>query len=263
MGFSVTFEECAGYPKPEWRMTNLGWRFVATRCMRGAWSDLGTYLNELTTYPNNAYPYSHGTEAALVRRVKPTGEGKITSTSGTLISYTTALVYVTYDTEGPAWEPGSLGNYLKETLRRGAYGAVFPPTGATWSDRTTSVNSSQSLEYTTDTVEYVRTFYDVNGIPPSVYSLVGYANAAPVSTYQLGISFPLGTLQYMGPQVEAVTNLGEIPSLTVSEVFAYRANGWNSWWNPEKSGAAGWDTVKQADGTAWVPHPPGNFALLG
>lgn len=261
MGFSVAIEEVAPYPQgPGWTQTDRGWRFQATRCLDMDWDSLQTFCQELNTYPNNCFPYSWGTELALARRIRPQGIGR-TGGSGNEISYDRAHVFVDYDTIGPMYSPGSMGDYVDEWTNIGNAGYNFhPETGkAYWSSDSTAVDTKQVIEVPSGQLQYIRTFYRVLEVPTAVYSLVGYANASIVPTYTLGLSFGAGTLQYLGARVSSTADLGQVEYKVVSEVFAYSSHGWNSWWHQ----GYGWDNIKDADGNSFVPHLPGNFSLLG
>lgn len=235
MSISTAHYEVAGWPRERHRVNY----FSAIRVLKCAWDDRFTLKDELSSYPDNLYPYNTATQATVVDiKVTPWPKGRQSQgTTENLADYEFARLIVEYSTQGP-----QSANLLTERLVTRTETHRVDHTSLSWSNaQPIIVTPDEAPIRSTHGLTYIIKRYSIPAIPNYVYTMPGYVNSNNYTSTLLGKTFPAGTLLYAGSDVQRTITMAGITYWQVEDVFHYAYNGgggWNYAWRTSTMGYA-------------------------
>jgi hypothetical protein len=244
---TVSYTEIAGSPRNESATDN---EFTATRELKLAWSDRGTFIGEIL---GTAYPTVSAAKAVRVAFQPFGGE---TGASETVAAYDHALATVEYSTN-------AIVDNISESIEPSAEFITLPAENFRW-------DAADGDELTDDEapgklirkLDYVLTRHNVTTVPSDVLSLVGYVNNAAVSPTTSGISawsFAAETLLYTPPTMSRTIDSAGASKWKVTLRFSYQPWTWNKFWRADTQA---WSEIYVAGGAVYKNYPSGNFSTL-
>jgi hypothetical protein len=243
--------------------------FKARRLMRCPWADRYTEASDILdpTSSDFIYPYTSFTTALARKvRIRPYPEGRISEgDTSEQASYSQALLDVFYSTLGPAlWNNTTL---LHEEFHPRMKDGPASVKGLVWDvgDDAVPVKHKEAATRLNASAIYLLQYPRETAIPAAVLTHFGSVNAAAVTAYWLGLTFPAETLLYLGADI--IHNVGTDGSRTydIRHQFLYKANdngegplGWNWFW---RELTQQYEQLRTPDGNTLDRYPPKDFAF--
>lgn len=242
----VTQNEWEGYPQE--RFTRRA--FEATRRLKCAWTDRYTLLGELIGV---AYPYASGSNAIPVAAtIEPMGW--ITSSA----TYQHAIITVQYSNEVRKIDSKFISEEFlpaKEIIELDYRDFEWSGGGA--------LTAMQRPRLIIPIIDIRTTFYDIAAAPTTALSLMGGVNNAPATSFTTGITFATGRLLYDSFEYGRNVSLAQADTFKIEYLFHARPVDWNYFFNPNKAGGAGFDSMKiLSTGATYIPHAYVNLSSL-
>ena len=225
MAISVTYNEMDGWPK---EMATLE-GFAAERKLKCAWGDRTKLMVEIMSYGNNVYPYNDSLATVThIPRCEGLRKGKMSvGAQSHMASYVYAVVTVNYSTYGLATGYHPVSHLLiTESLDTSFEFSTLDRTDLQWADET-ALKPNEAPGKIEPIMDYMLMYHAASFIPASVLSLPGKVNSNAVSTYLLGISFPVETVLYMGARAKHRLTTTGLTAIQLAHQFKYKASGWN------------------------------------
>jgi|GEM_PF-4486499 len=203
MAPSVDHWDCQGTPL----------RFVTEDGMKGirqvhmAWSDVGTFLDQIWDSGNNRWPAEYDSNwAAYIWKVKagPMENSQSSAQNEHYLSYNDAVLTLEYNSNVAAlnstgvvsetFDGVDLWQSLGHRNLMWNSGQVDDPTYLKPDEQST-------VQIATPKALYIREEKGVISIPSGCVSCIGHTNNTLVHADVLGINFPAGTLMYKKPRI--------------------------------------------------------------
>jgi len=256
MAISVTYYEMDGWPK---EMATLE-GFAAERKLKCAWSDRTKLMVEIMSYGNNVYPYNDsGATVTHIPQCEGLRKGKMSAgTQAHMASYEYAVLMVNYSTYGPAtgFHPVTHA-LLTETLDTSFEFATLDRTNLQWADET-AFTPNEAPGKIEPRMDYTLLYHAASSIPSSVLNLEGKINSNALSTYLLGISFPVGTLLYLGSSARHRLTTTGLTAIRLGHQFRHNPGGWNKVY---RTTTGIYEDIFDKDGNAVKKYETGVFSF--
>ncbi len=237
------FTPCAemdGSPTESASMEN----FRAVVTMRCAWEDRYSLANEVSDQSIYQRAPDSGARARTVT-IEPLTRtlGADDVSLGNLYEEPKITSEYVGDKRTPQEADGAL---FSEELQPTAEHLTLPGKNFVWASSQKRLTDDEAPGILVRGLDYVLTHYGVTTIPAAALTLVGCVNNATVNAYFLGLSFPAETLLFNPPTTTRRVILKPTPQLkwTLVYRFTYKPNGWNKFWDPNKTGGPGFDTIR-------------------
>lgn len=184
----------------------------------------------------------------LVRGIKTLSRGQISGTT-TAASYTSAILRVRYDTQGPRWVNGVYRDeaVIPQTFRN------VPPAELQWSDESDVSKEDVMAAPAIHGACLVESIGRATSAPTGAYSKINMVNTSTKQCNVLPYSFAPRTLLYGTPVVRAHTDFTLGTRFFAVWRHPHNPFGWNKFWNAKH---AAWEYL-YSDGDLYVQHPPG------
>jgi hypothetical protein len=249
---TVAYSELPGSPTEQW--TEEG--FTATVKLMCAWGVRNTLATEIMTQ-REPYPRFPGTKAyPRVADIEPF-PAKIDESAvawgllGSLSSFESALVTISYDTSGADVD------LIDEVLEPTAEFMTLDHKDFRWGSGTgDELKEGEAPGKLIRGLDYRVTFHQAPYIPAAVLTLPGYCNEEALTSYTLGLTFPAQTLLFQPPTATRRITSQMVECWKLGYRFSYRATGWNKFW---RQAADDWAEIWHAGGTRYYNYPLGDF----
>jgi hypothetical protein len=232
--------------------------------LRVPWADRYKVVTD-TLGPQAPWPYSPNGTVANAAEIRGVGAAVA---DGQGLSYEFADVTLTYDFQSSGRrETASDGVTLfSETTEPWTIINTVDPSSFRWGSATGGLLPKDfPIGRVSRGTNLVRTHYNVPSVPESLFSLQDTCNDAPYTSPILGATFDTECLAFGGLTTQRTVKTdpdgGEVVLLlNVTVKFAINPNGWNKWWNKDKSGGAGYDKIYNVNGSQYNSFTPTDYS---
>ena len=230
--------EMLGYPRL--KINEHG--AFSERCLKIKAVDSASWINYFFENPYcpyfQAWGYSYP-PLLIELEFKPLPNSRVTSAgSGGLASYEWGLLFLNYD-GNTAIHPLTK-EVVRETMTTDLESESLTTKYANWQSSTLPVTDKilqHHIPGETYTIHYPYSTTNGTNVWP------GSINSDAFTSYVLGRVFPAKTLLYMGSEINITLNNAGWLRWNKKFHFKYRPWNWNSYWNPNKVGGAGFDMI--------------------
>jgi len=201
--------------------------------------------------------------------IKPTMAKPSSSPTNGRINYQDALVTIHYDTnkiskfDQSSPETGSI--LYSEEIGLTIDAQKLNPKNFCWGSSALGQRVTDGPVRQMYSMTIKRTLYNMTSVPPAFFTLPGHTNNASYTSTILGVTFATETLLfYPGTVARTITTAG-VKAFNVPMTLAYRPDGWNKAWNPDKSGtySGGYDEMfDEKSNKVHKNFPPADFSSL-
>lgn len=108
-------------------------------------------------------------------------------------------------------------------------------------------------------LNFVRQFYNMPSVPAAILSGVGCVHNGPVTSTELGLTFPAETLLFLPNPIETTVTTGGTTGYNYTLKFAYKPGGWNKFYRPSTNT---YESIYNLAGTVVKPYPPADLSSL-
>lgn len=265
---SVSYTEIGDEKSPTEGANKEGPR--ATRLLECTWANRWTLLKELLGW----WEYNSNTDTVVIHRphdyphnqwakcldvnILPFGKDVPSGVDG-VSAYGKARLTVVY---GVPEED----DYASESLEPSAEFLTFPNEKLFWdAAKTEPLNEDEAPGVLLNTLNWIYNRHKMPYIPVEILNLIGYVNAAAITSPTLGMTFPIETLLYQPPTLAREISVvgGDYARLTGWRIefrFTYRPTGWNKF--PKRGEAFTFKDIYDDSGTLKKVYPLGDFTPL-
>jgi hypothetical protein len=232
--------------------------------LRCPWTDrlsvAADILNNVRLWPNGSIGAA-GAEATITP-----APGEVTVTAGGRLVYEEALVKVTYDTatlgKMETYPSGPhAGEVYSESIEQIIENQTFESTDFRWDNITGNPVKTPMVRQMYG-LALKRTLFNMTSIPSAIWDLPGHVNTAAYVSASLGKTFAAETLLFTPASFSRTVYTDGTKKWTISMKLHYKADGWNMFWNKDKSGGAGFSYIYHINGTQYKNFPLADFSSL-
>ncbi len=235
--------------------------------LRCPWNKRYDVVNSVLAF-GVAYPNASIGAFASKCSIKPVPAEPTAAATNGRINYAEALVTVMYDTSKSGKLDQASGTLYSEEIEEVVEGQKLNPKNFCWG---TSAGGDRVADGPVRQMRYMRirrTLYNLTSIPSAFFTLPGKTNTAAYTSAALGPTFAAETLLFSPGSVSRTVTTGGTKGWNVPMLLSYRPEGWNTYWNPDKSNgggnpAGGYDAIYDEKASAVHKNfPPADFSTL-
>lgn len=193
--------------------------------------------------------------------------GASTVDSGGKLVYEEALVTVKFDTAqlGNLEEVASgehEGQLYSETIEEVVKYQKLDPANFRWGSATGAL-MKEGPDRPLYLCNIKRTLYNMTSVPDAFWTLPGHVNVASYTSVPLGKTFAAETLLFSPGSLTRTMLTSGSKGWQVHVKVGYNPNGWNTFWNKDKAGGEGYDTIFSLKSNAQYKNfPTADFSSL-
>lgn len=236
--------------------TSQGGVHTATVTLTCDWADRYVIQDDLE-FAFNDYPYRPGQQMwCTAANIRPVGDGATADGYG--LSYEKAFITVTY-AQVPAGPIGGQGGdvaFYDEQIEPAGEFKTLDYRHFTWSDGT-KIKAGDEPGVLVLCHTYVVHWQKLAYVPAELFEAVNHVNKYDVYSPSLDVTFDKETLLMAGSPVRRqITNMAGNNYWDLTIRWLIRPDGWNKYWNVQKTGGPGWDQLYLGFGaTPFDPYP--------